>query len=621
MQLLKIENLSKSYGEKVLLDSINLTISKGDRIGLVAKNGSGKSTFLRVIAGIEDAEGENRKVALNKGVRLSVLWQEENFDPNATVLDVIFDLDLPEIQAVKEYQWAVLKDEEALLTSALVKMEEFKAWSVEAKIKEVLFKLKIENLEQQVSTLSGGQIKRLALARLIIEDADFIVLDEPTNHLDIEMIEWLEKYLQNPNLTLLMVTHDRYFLERVCNTILELDCGELHTYRGNYSEFLEKRSARLENESVVLAKTKKLFKKELEWIRRQPKARGTKAKSRVEKFHEIKSQASKRLEEEKMDIALKTARLGSKILEAHRICKSFDDKVLIDDFSYKFKKRERVGIVGPNGSGKSTFLKLLTQEIRPSSGRIIKGDTVVFGHYKQEGIDFSEDKRMIEVIRDIAEYIPLEKGFKLTAEGLLEKFLFPRSQHRVFVSQLSGGERRRLLLLTVLMTNPNFLILDEPTNDLDIVTLNVLEEYLLSFPGCLIIVSHDRYFMDKLVDHLFVLDGNGNVKDYNGNYSDFRAIHNIANREEKRVIEKVSKPQEIQEKPKQKKLSYLEKKEFSEIEPKIENLEKRKMEITEQFEQSDLDPESIKKLSLEMSEIQNHIEALEDRWLELSQWM
>jgi len=620
MQILKIENLSKSYGEKILLDEIDLTISKGDRIGLVAKNGSGKSTLLRVIAGIEEAEGENRKVFLNKSIRLAVLWQEENFSPESTVLDVIFDLELPEIKAVKEYQYALLKDEESLLTPALEQMDELKAWNMEARIKEVLSKLKIDNLDQLVSTLSGGQIKRLALARLIIEDADFIILDEPTNHLDIEMIEWIEKYLQNPNLTLLMVTHDRYFLERVCNTILELDRGELHTYRGNYSEFLEKRSARLENESVVLSKTKKLFKKELDWIRRQPKARGTKAKSRVEKFSEIKSQASKKLDDEKMDISLKTARLGSKILEAHRICKSFDDKILIDDFSYKFKKRERVGIVGPNGSGKSTFLKVLTQEIRPSSGRIIKGDTVVFGHYKQEGIDFSDDKRMIDVIRDIAEYIPLEKGFKLTAEGLLEKFLFPRSQHRVFVSQLSGGERRRLLMLTVLMTNPNFLILDEPTNDLDIVTLNVLEDYLMSFPGCLVIVSHDRYFMDKLVDHLFVLDGKGNVKDYNGNYSEFRQLNKLSSKEEKKTPEK--KPETTPaETPKVKKLSYLEKKEFSDIEPQIAKLEARKIEITKQFEQSELDPEGIKKLSLELTEIQQNIEVLEDRWLELSQWM
>ena len=620
MQILKIENLSKSYGEKILLDEIDLTISKGDRIGLVAKNGSGKSTLLRVIAGIEEAEGENRKVFLNKSIRLAVLWQEENFSPESTVLDVIFDLELPEIKAVKEYQYALLKDEESLLTPALEQMDELKAWNMEARIKEVLSKLKIDNLDQLVSTLSGGQIKRLALARLIIEDADFIILDEPTNHLDIEMIEWIEKYLQNPNLTLLMLTHDRYFLERVCNTILELDRGELHTYRGNYSEFLEKRSARLENESVVLSKTKKLFKKELDWIRRQPKARGTKAKSRVEKFSEIKSQASKKLDDEKMDISLKTARLGSKILEAHRICKSFDDKILIDDFSYKFKKRERVGIVGPNGSGKSTFLKVLTQEIRPSSGRIIKGDTVVFGHYKQEGIDFSDDKRMIDVIRDIAEYIPLEKGFKLTAEGLLEKFLFPRSQHRVFVSQLSGGERRRLLMLTVLMTNPNFLILDEPTNDLDIVTLNVLEDYLMSFPGCLVIVSHDRYFMDKLVDHLFVLDGKGNVKDYNGNYSEFRQLNKLSSKEEKKTPEK--KPETTPaETPKVKKLSYLEKKEFSDIEPQIAKLEARKIEITKQFEQSELDPEGIKKLSLELTEIQQNIEVLEDRWLELSQWM
>ena len=418
-----------------------------------------------------------------------------------------------------------------------------------------------------------------------------------------------------------MVTHDRYFLERVCNTRLELDRGQLHLYKGNYSVFLEKRAARLENESAVLGKTKKLFRKELDWIRRQPKARGTKAKSRVDKFDEIKAAASKRLDEDKVEMMIKSSRLGSKILEMHRISKSFDDKLIIDDFSYKFKRKERVGIVGQNGTGKSTFLKILTEELRASSGRIVKGDTVVFGHFKQEGLDLSEDKRIIDVVRDIAEYIPLEKGMKMTAESLLEKFLFPRSQQRVYASQLSGGEKRRLHLLTILMSNPNFLILDEPTNDLDIVTLNILEDYLLQFPGCLIIVSHDRYFMDKLVDHMFVFEGEGKIKDFNGNYSEYRELKRAEKEEsqKEKPVEKVVAAEVEKPKAPVRKLSYNEKKELRSLESKMEKYESKKAEIAEMFNDPELSQERIKELSLELGEIQNKIDESENRWLELSE--
>lgn len=618
MQFLKIDELSKSYGDKVLLDNISLIISKGDKIGLVAKNGSGKSTFLKIIGGLESGEGENVQVHLTKDVSVGFLWQDPKMDPEHTVSQVIYDLDHPHVTAIRNYELAQAKNNPDELATALEKMDELNAWSMEAKISEVLFKLKIENFDQQIKELSGGQQKRIALAKLILEDADFIILDEPTNHLDIEMIEWLETYLQRSSLTLFMVTHDRYFLERVCNNIIELDRGTIYSYKGNYSEFLEKRAARLENEAVVLGKTKKLFKKELDWIRRQPKARGTKAKSRIEKFSEIKEQASKRLSDEQVKIMIQSTRLGGKILEAHRLVKSYDDKVLIKDFDYKFKKGERVGIVGQNGTGKSTFLKLITQEIKPTSGKIVKGDTVVFGHYKQEGLQLSKDKMVIDVIRDIAEYVPLEKGQKLTAESLLERFLFPRSQQRVFVSQLSGGEKRRLLLLTVLMENPNFLILDEPTNDLDIMTLNVLEEYLLQFSGCLVIVSHDRYFMDKLVDHIFVLEGNGVVKDFNGNYTEYRRRKKEA-LDAKEVVEKVvEKPVvPVQEK---RKLSYNEKKELRSLEAKMQKLENKKTEIAETFNDPSLTPEKIKELSLELGEIQNNIEAAENRWLELSEF-
>lgn len=616
MQFLNVEHLSKSFGDKLLLDNISFTISKGDKIGLVAKNGSGKSTFLRIIAGQEAPEGEVVKVMLNKNVKIGFLWQEPDLNDLDSVLEAVLDMDHPHVTCIKDYRLAQMQNDQEKLSLALQKMDELNAWNMESKVKEVLFKLKVDDLEQLVGSLSGGQQKRLAMAKLILEEPDFIILDEPTNHLDIEMIEWIENYLQRTNVTLFMVTHDRYFLERVCNNMIELDRGQIYSYKGNYSDFLEKRAARIENESVVLAKTKKLFKKELDWIRRQPKARGTKAKSRVEKFEEIKKNASKRLDEEKVEMMIKSSRLGSKILELHRICKSFDEKLIIDDFSYKFKKKERVGIVGQNGTGKSTFLKILTEELRPSSGRIVKGDTVVFGHFKQEGLQLGQDKRIIEVVRDIAEYIPLEKGQKMTAESLLEKFLFPRSQQRVYVSQLSGGEKRRLHLLTILMANPNFLILDEPTNDLDIVTLNILEDYLLQFPGCLIIVSHDRYFMDKLVDHIFVFEGEGKIKDFNGNYSEYRALKKQEKKEV--VVEKVKPVEEA--KPEVRKLSYNEKKEIRSLEAKMEKLENKKAEIAELFNDVNITPEKIKELSLELGEIQNQLETSENRWLELSEF-
>lgn len=618
MQYLSVENVSKTYGEKVLLDDISFIVSKGDKIGLVAKNGSGKSTFLRMITGGEAPEGEHAKISLTKDTKISYLWQEPEMDDANNVREEIYSLNLPEIEAIKAYESAQRSEDPDQLSEALIKMEQLKAWDIDARIRETLSKLNIEDLDQGVTTLSGGQKKRLALAKLIIEDAQFIILDEPTNHLDIDMIEWLEAYLQRSNLTLFMVTHDRYFLERVCNSIIELDRGKIYRYSGNYGDFLLKRSARLENESAVLSKTKKLYKKELEWIRRQPKARGTKAKSRVSSFEDIKEAAHKNLDNQEMKLLIKSERLGSKILEAHRVCKSFDDKVIIDDFSYKFKKKERVGIVGVNGAGKSTFIKVMTAEMRPTSGRIVKGDTVNFGHFNQEGLQLKQDKMIIDVVRDIAEYIPLEKGQKMTAASLLEMFLFPRPQQRVYVSQLSGGEKRRLHLLTVLMTNPNFLILDEPTNDLDIMTLNILEEYLVTFPGCLLIVSHDRYFMDKLVDHLFIFEGEGKIKDYNGNYSEYRAEKKI---EKNEAPKKVSTAQTTAAQPEteERKMSYLEKKEMRSIENKTKKLEEKKKEIADQFLDSNLDNAKITELSQELGEIEKEIERLENRWLELSE--
>ena len=624
MEYLVLDKVSKHYGEKVLFDNISLKITKGDRIALVAQNGSGKTTLLKVIAGLEDAEGEKNMVQLHKSVKVGYLEQEPTFNPNHDILEAVFDSDNIMIKTVLNYEKSLLfpeRVEEA--QAAMVAMDDLKAWDFEAKIKEILGKLNIKNLQQKVGTLSGGQVKRLALAKLIIEEPELIILDEPTNHLDLEMIEWLEKYLQQSKLTLFMVTHDRYFLERVCNHIVELDRGTLYRYRGTYSDYLIKKAAREDNEAVVLDKTKKLFRKELEWIRRQPKARGTKAKSRVNTFDTIKSEASKRLNQDKVQIDIKGARLGSKIAEMHSVCKSFGDFVALKDFNYKFTKKERVGIVGPNGVGKSTFLKLLTKELRPDHGKVVLGDTVVFGHYAQDGMQLMEDKRVIDVIRDVADYIPLDKGHKITAAGLLERFLFDRKQQQVYVSQLSGGEKRRLYLLTILMTNPNFLILDEPTNDLDILTLNVLEEFLMDFPGCMIIVSHDRYFMDKVVDHLFIFEGNGIIKDYNSNYSDYREAKKLEEIEQRRVEKdttaKKATVTNTTEKEEKVKMSYMERKEFNRLEKEIEKLEARKVAISEKFMDTSLSGDEIQKLSIELGEIDKSIEEKEMRWLELSE--
>ncbi len=622
MDYLIVENVSKHYGEKVLFDNISLKINQGDKIALVAQNGSGKSTLLRVIAGLEVAEGELQSIHLHRSVKMGYLPQDPTFNPEHDVLEAVFDSDNPMIQAILRYEKALLfpdKVEEA--QAATLAMDDLKAWDFESKIKEILTKLNITQFDQKIKTLSGGQIKRLALAKLVIEKPDFLLLDEPTNHLDLDMIEWLENYLQQSRLTIFMVTHDRYFLERVCNYIVELDWGQLYRYKGNYSDFLEKKTARHENEAVVLDKTKKLFKKELEWIRRMPLARGTKAKSRITKFEEIKEKASQKRVKDKIQIDIKGARLGSKILELHNVSKSFGDLKIIEDFYYKFRKKERVGIVGPNGVGKTTFLKILTKDIRPTGGKVVLGGTVIFGYYTQDGIQLLEDKRVIDVVRDVAEFIPLDKGQKLTAPQLLERFLFNRKQQQVYVSQLSGGERRRLYLLTILMHNPNFLILDEPTNDLDIVTLNVLEEFLMDFPGCIVIVSHDRYFMDKLVDHLFIFEGDGKVRDYNGNYTDYLAIKKAEMHEQKRLERsleaKTSKP--TAPKKETLRMTYMERKEFNRLEKEIAKLEEQKAAITARFSEENLSGEDIEKLSVQLGELSRQVEEKEMRWLELGE--
>lgn len=621
MQYLLLEHVNKSYGEKVLFSDLNLSISKGEKIALVAKNGSGKTTLLRIIAGEEGVEGENAKILFAKDLRIAYLHQEPEFNPEDTVLDAIFDSDVETIRIIKEYENALLHEDHEAMSTLMARIEDLKAWDIEARVKEVLGKLKIHTLDKKVGELSGGQQKRLALAQILIDDPDFLILDEPTNHLDLEMIEWLENYLQRSQLTLFMVTHDRYFLERVCNEIIELDEGEIYVYSGNYSDFLEKREVRLQNEAAHLEKTKKLFKKELEWIRRQPKARGTKAKSRIDKFYDIKDKAHQKRSDDEVEFIIQSERLGSKICELHNVSKSFDSLKIVEGLDYKFRKNEKLGIVGPNGAGKSTFLNILTGEIKPDTGKVVIGETVKFGYYHQDGMRLKEDKRVIDVVRDIAEYIPLEKGQKITAASLLERFLFPRTQQQVYVSQLSGGEKRRLHLLTVLMQNPNFLILDEPTNDLDIITLNVLEDYLQSYKGVLIIVTHDRYFMDKLVDHLFVMKGQGKIKDYNGTYSEYRSKHSWTSIDPPEVKEEKESPPKQEVKPDKPKVSYSQKMEFQKLEKSIDSMEKRKEEINQLFLSGDLDNDKISDLSKELGEINKSLSEAEDRWLELAELM
>lgn len=620
MNYLKLENVTKSFGPNILFDKINLDISKGQKVALVAKNGAGKSTLLKIVVGEEAAEGETALIEFRKGIRFNYLGQNPDFIPEHSVLDTILDSTNPMVKAVKDYELALLHpDNEDFLQKATSAMDDLKAWDMEAKIKEVLYKLNITDLNKQINQLSGGQVKRVALAKLVIDEPEFIILDEPTNHLDLDMIEWLEEYLQLPNITLLMVTHDRYFLDRVCNQIVEIDNKQIYKYSGNYSDFLIKKAARHENEAVVLDKTRKLFKKELDWMNRMPKARTTKSKSRIDAFKEIKAELAQTRHTREMHIEIKGQRLGKTILEAHHISKAYSDKKIVEGFSYKFKKGEKVGIVGPNGAGKTTLINLLTKSIKTDAGKVVIGGNTHFGYYTQHGFAVDEERRIIDVVRDVAEFIPLEKGRKLTAELLLERFLFDRKKQQDFVAKLSGGERRRLYLLTVLMTNPNFLILDEPTNDLDIVTLNVLEDFLIDFPGCVIIVSHDRYFLDKVVDHLFVFEDEGHIRDFNGDYTAYRLLQKEQLQEKRALAAK--QPKETKSTPVQSGpgLSYEDRKLLGKIERKIANLEKKKEEIEASFMTAGLDADQIKELSQQLSSIKEELEEKELEWMELAE--
>ena len=624
MVYLELTDVSKIYGEKVLFDRVSLQVAKNTKVALVAKNGTGKSTLLRVAAGIDLPEGLGSKIYVHKEARMAYLPQEPDFGANATVMDAVFDSDNPVVRAVRDYEEALSRPEDsARLQRTLAKMDELRAWDVEARIKEVLSKLNVDRFEQKVSTLSGGQRKRVALAKLIIDEPDLIIMDEPTNHLDLDMIEWLEEWLQSTNLTLLMVTHDRYFLERVCNRIIELDGGNIYHYTGNYSDFLEKKAIREETSAAELDKDKKRMKKELEWVRRMPSGRGTKAKSRINAFHELKSKVGSHRSQDELTIEIKGQRLGGKILEAHNIGKSYGDRTLVKGFSYKFQKGERAGIVGRNGAGKSTLLHMLTKELEPDTGKVVHGVNTHFGYYTQDGINLDEDKRVIEVIREIAEFIPLEKGQKLTARGLLNRFMFPDKQQQVYVSQLSGGERRRLYLLTILMQNPNFLILDEPTNDLDIMTLNVLEDFLMDFPGCVLIVSHDRFFLDKICQHLFIFEEDGNLRDWNGLYTEYRELRKEELAEQRRVTDVAPSTSPAPASAPQKEeatehISQETRKAIRRIEGQLKKLEEAKAKINKQFlDPTGMDPDKIAELGKKLNELNDEIEEKEMEWMEL----
>ena len=612
LNYLNVENISKSYGEVTLFKGITFSIHKGQKIAFIAKNGTGKTSILKIISGEDSSDSGN--ITYRKNIAVSFLSQDPKFDDSLTIEQSIFNSENPILKVIANYEKAILNSEdEENYQKAFEDMELFQAWDFETQYKQILFKLKLDKINQKVGELSGGQKKRLSLANALINKPDLLVLDEPTNHLDLEMIEWLESYFAKENITLFMVTHDRYFLERVCNEILELDQGELHSYKGNYSYYLDKRKDRVERQAIEQGKLKQLFKKELSWMRKQPKARTTKSKSRIDDFKEIKQRAQQRRVEHEVQLELNMERLGTKIVELVKVSKSYEEKVILDQFNYMFQRGERVGIIGKNGTGKSTFLDILTGKTGPESGKIIIGDTVKFGYYTQNGIKVKEDQKVIDVVRDFGDFIPLKKGKQISAQQLLERFLFSRQKQYDFVEKLSGGERKRLYLCTILIQNPNFLILDEPTNDLDIVTLNVLESFLLDFPGCVIVVSHDRYFMDKVVDHLLVFKGNGDVEDFPGNYSDYRSYE-----DSKPVFKKEPKKDKIWKSSSKNKLSYNEEKELKNIETKIKSLVYKKKELEKEFVNDSLSQDKILLMSKELEKVINEINTREERWFELS---
>lgn len=615
---LQAESISKRYGEQMLFENISFTINKDQKVALIAKNGAGKTTLMNILAGYDSPDGG--QVTLTKDVKIGYLKQYPDLDENLTVIQAALSSDNPTLDVIAQFEAAVKHQDHQAMEHLMVKMDALNAWDFEVRVKQILSQLKITDIDQPVRELSGGQKKRLALANVLVNEPDLLMLDEPTNHLDLDMIEWLENYLAKTNCTLFMVTHDRYFLDRVCNEIIEIDQNQTYDYQGNFSYFLEKRQQRIEQEQASVEKAKNLLRTEQEWMRRMPKARSHKAKYRVDQYYELKDKASQNRQDDKIELSVASSRLGKKIVELDHISKSYGDLRLINNFSYKFSRFEKVGIVGKNGTGKSTFLNVLTGLITPDSGKVEWGQTIRTGYYRQEGIEFKPDEKVIDAIKSIAEVIHFEDGQSMTASQLLTRFLFPPDTQYNFIGKLSGGEKRRLYLCTVLMQNPNFLILDEPTNDLDIMTLGVLEDYLESFGGCVIVVSHDRFFMDRIVDHLFVFDGEGNIRDFPGNYSIYR--EQLQAEDDRKKKEQTAKPKPVQEKPKNKpvnKMNFNEKKEFEQLEQEIRRLEAEKEALEKALSSGNLSAEELTEKSHRFGVLRDELDEKEMRWLELSE--
>lgn len=613
---LQIEGLTKSFGDRVLLDNITFGLYEGDKVGLIAKNGTGKTTLLRIIAGLESYD--EGKVVFRNDLRVAYLPQLPELDPSLSVIEACLSLSDESTSAIRSYEKAIESGDAEEISSAIHKMDAVGAWDYEERIKQILSQLKITQLNQPVKELSGGQIKRVALAKVIINEPELLILDEPTNHLDVEMIEWLEDYLKRSRISLLMVTHDRYFLDKVCTKIVEIDMRQIYTYEGNYDYYLSKREERISAQDAELAKVKNLLRTELDWMRRQPQARGSKAKYRIDAFYELDKKSKFRRDDSTVELNVKSSYIGSKIFEANDVCKKFDDLVILKDFNYIFARYEKLGIVGNNGVGKSTFIKLLLGLEKPESGYFDIGETVKFGYYSQDGIQFNEEEKVIDAVKKIAEVIVFDEKTKYTASQFLQLFLFTPETQQKYIYKLSGGEKRRLYLATVLMKKPNFLILDEPTNDLDIVTLGILEDYLQKFKGCVIVVSHDRFFMDRTVDHLFVFEGNGVIKDFPGNYSDYREWKNL--QKEEKAVKKEERPKERENKRDYSaKMSFKERKEFEALTVDIEKLEEEKRSIEEALSAGTLGVEELTQKSQRISEIIAELEEKEMRWLELSE--
>lgn len=632
MNYLSAENLTKSYGDRTLFQNLTFGVNRGDKVAIVGANGSGKTTLLSILAGAMPPD--SGIVSQRKDITVGYLDQQPDLNDALTVMEVVLAGESAQLDAVRAYEHALATDDHAALERAMIEMEKLEAWDYESQIRQILGELGIQDVTQPVSSLSGGQRKRVALARVLIQNPDLLILDEPTNHLDLEAIEYLEDHLNTNNGTLLMVSHDRYFLDRVCNQIAELDGGQLYTYKGNYAYFLEKKDERETAAASELAKDRNTFRRELEWMRRQPKARGTKAQYRIDAFEELKEKTSGKRNDGELDLNLRMARLGSKILEVENLSKRFGDKVLLDHFTYTFKRPDRVGLIGKNGMGKTTLMNMLTGQLRPDSGKITTGGTVKFGYYTQTELDLPENQRVIDVVQDVAEVMKLANGDTITATQLLTRFLFDRPKQYDYVAKLSGGEKRRLQLLLVLVQNPNFLILDEPTNDLDITTLNVLEEFLLNFSGCVLIVTHDRYFMDRLVEHVFVMEGAGKVRDFPGNYTDYREWRDAQPKNSSQIDKPASTPVKNQTpasvvssevtngntNSSKKKLSFKEIREYETLEKEIEALEQRKADVVDLLNTGG-HHEELTAWAREIEQIDQSIAEKSDRWLELAEYI